>query len=165
MAKKYAEVVKGLKKIPFELREGGQKYQDRVVEAQQKYSDHAPDVLAREYARIRALKDEAEQAVSAANLELEAVAQLIAEVYEEKGLETQTIKGIGTIRVDPEVFSHVTDKSAYRKWAEENGYSDQFSLHHSTTKSIVNDILLDGHEPPPGIEVYFKQKPVFTREK
>lgn len=165
---KFDALIPGLKKLPLEIRyisSGGVKYQEKVEGAKEEFTDRKASVLLAKYGELRAEADQKEIELKAASLKVEALAQLLSEVYEQEGITNLRVAGVGTFRTDFEPYSHVVEKNKYHEWLMENGFGPQLTLPWQTTNSVTKERLLSGEEAPPGVEVYLKVKPVFTREK
>jgi len=163
----YEEVVKELPPLPPELREGGAKYQWKVDQEKEKIpiEMRTPAALAEYYATLKTEKKNFDEKKYELNLKLEAVAQMLALVYEGEGISSQTLRGVGAVRTQSEPYAHVADKEEYRQWCVENGFEQQMTLPWTTTNKTLKDLLLEGGTPPPGIEAYFRTTVVFTPEK
>lgn len=165
---KFDQVVAGLPRITPEVRysgDGGANYQFKLDEAKEAYQDRKPSVLLTQYARMRARVDRIESLLKKRKVQVEALSQLIVEAYEGHGITSMKVDKVGTLRTDYVPYSHVVDKSAYYTWCMENGFGPQMMLPWQTTNSVTKERLLSGEDAPPGIEVYVKPTPVFTREK
>ena len=162
---KYDAIVLGLEKLPPEIREGGANYQYAVDQEKLNYGDHTPSVLIVQYADLRAQAEEKDREAKALRLRVEAISQLLMEVYEAEGITSMKVQGVGTMRTDFPPYSHVVDKETYRQWCLDNGFGPQMSLPWQTTNSVVKERLLTGQDIPPGVDVYVKPTPTFTREK
>ena len=165
---KYDSVVQDLNKLPPEIRysdAGGANYQYAVEQEKLNWQDHTPSVLISQYAEQRALAEEKEEEAKALRLKVEAISQLLMEVYEAEGITSLKVKGVGTMRTDYPPYSKVVDREAFHQWCLDNGFGPQMNLPWQTTNSVVKERLLTGMDVPPGVDVYVKPTPVFSREK
>lgn len=164
---KYDAVISKLERLPAEYREGGAAYQERINQAKtaEAFPDRTATGLMIKYAECRKKVDDLEDQLSAANLMVEAAAQLLVEVYEGEGLQSQRIGGVGTVRVEYKPHASVTNKEEFHAWCLENGFGPQMHLMWQTTNSIAKEKILNAEEPPPGVKVFNKPTPVLTREK
>ena len=168
MVGKFDSITPGLPVLPPEIRYnavGGAAYQAKVDEAKGEFQDRKPSVLLTQYGDLRAQAEVKEREAKDLWLRVEAAAQLITEAYEAEGIPTMTVRGVGTMRTDHVPYAHVEDRGAFHEWALDHGYGPQMSLPWMTTNSIVKEMLLGGEDAPPGVTVYVKPTPVFTRDK
>jgi hypothetical protein len=166
MAGKYDSVIKErhIPRLPMELTEGGSNRQYEIDKYKEQIEDRSPAGLATIYADVRREADELAEKEKAIGIKLEAVAQLLIDVYEGEGISSLNVLGVGSVRTQPSLHSQVKDKELFRTWCIENGLQAQMSLPWSTANSIVKERLLNGEETP-GVDVYFKTTPVLTRAK
>ena len=165
---KFDEIVGGLARIPPEIRysgSGGLNYQYKIDQAKEKFTDRTPSVLITMYADLRAIADAKEDEAKELRVQVEAAAQLLMEVYEGEGITSLKIKDVGTFRTDFVPYSHVANKEEYHAWCLESGFGPQMTLPWQTTNSVTKERILSGQDAPPGVDVYVKPTPVFTREK
>ncbi len=113
--------------------------------------------LAQRYTALRDEKEEAEAAVSAVNLRLEAVSQLMAAQFEAEGVASLKLAD-RSVSIYLEPYSQVLDKEAFRIWCVEQGLERQMALPWQATNSLTKQRLLDGEPEPPGVVVYAKTK-------
>jgi hypothetical protein len=94
------------------------------------------------------VKDELEKKLDAAKVDVRAFEEILQETYEMEG----------------EPYASVKNPVAFRKWVREQpGLEQRMTLPWTTTNSITKEMLLDGDEPPPGVEVFVKQKTRLAR--
>lgn len=108
------------------------------------------------FKRAKRRKKKLESIEKKINLEIEATETLLASLLESSGEESFKSTLGGSFSIKDEVYVTVKDKKAYSEWAKSNGYEDEFQMHHKKTESIVNERLLNGEPPPPGVEVFMK---------
>lgn len=165
MAGKYAEVVKGLPKLPSS--DAG--FQEKVMARKRELIDNDPlkmrsaSALAAEYRRLRDSKDEVEQVVSRLNLELEAIGQLLIQQYEADDTSSIALATGGSVSTQLEPYAQVTDRDACRTWAIENGLERSLALPWQTANAIVKERLLKGEPEPPGMKAFVRTKIVLRR--
>ena len=164
---KYDAILANLPRYPVELQDGGanRQYEIDQLKTDENFPDQTPSGLLVRYADIRREKESLEDQVSEQNRMLEAASQLLLAVYEGKGITSLQVKGVGTVRAQYEPYSSVTDKEAFHEWCLQNGFGPQMQLAWQTMNSVSKERLLNAEEPPPGVTVYVKPKPVLTREK
>lgn len=164
---KYDSVIAKLERLPAEYREGGAAYQERINQAktQEEFPDRSASGLMIKYADCRRVIDDLEEKLSEAKVLVEAASQLLVEVYEGEGLQSQRIGGVGTVRVEYKPHASVVNKEEFHEWCLANGFGPQMHLMWQTTNSIAKEKILNAEEPPPGVKVFNKPTPVLTREK
>lgn len=126
------------------------------------------------YVIARADKETLEHMTKEANLELEAVSQMLVASQESGdsdwgafGASERAIKLTDgdAIRVQPEVFAMPRDKNAFREWCYANGLRSKMELPDKPTTDLVKLRLLNGETEPKGIEVYVRTRIVYTPMK
>lgn len=119
---------------------------------------HASD-LARAYAEVRALKERITDWESNTNLLLEAYKQLLIEQMEAEGVTGLRVEGVGNLSTWQEPYSRVADAAAFRDWfLADPDLRQKATMMWQSIDSLTRQRLLNGEEPPPGIEVYAMQK-------
>ena len=177
MPGKYDAILPSLPSMPVE----NQSYQDKVEQVKAALTAGSdagctPTALdlAQLYAQLRATKDVLEDQVSAINLQLEAVTQLLVasqdageEGWGAYGVEDNAIRMAdgSTIRVQFDITGQVKDKEAYRLWCLENGYGQKMQLWPTTTNAIVKERLMAGEPEPAGVQAFKRNKLVFVGAK
>lgn len=111
--------------------------------------------LARLFLAQRRMKKDAEELLKDVNLRLEAIVGLLDEVFDEQGLEAVRVDG-RLVMGERKVFPTIVDPEAFRKWCIEEGLEKKLSLHHSTARSMIEQLLDAGEDVPPGVKVYLK---------
>jgi hypothetical protein len=160
---KYDKITPDLEKLPVEMREGGQVYQDKINQVKASIATREPSELAKEWKAIRAKEDDIETQAKAARLLRRALEQLIETAFEDHGLEMLKLAEGGSVTYRPEPKAVVIDKEAYHEWCVEKGLTPLMNLPWQTTNSDAKQALLDGQPLPPGVSVY--TVPKFTLRK
>lgn len=151
-------------------------YQDKVEQRKREILDkHAADndgsievrgsALAALYIAARDEQEEAEARLYDKNLELEALSQLYAAQCESENVTSQTVTGLGSVRVQSEPYTKVTDKEAFRQWCIRKGLETSLVLPWQSANAIVKELLMAGEPEPDGVEATIKTKVVLTRVK
>lgn len=160
MPSKYQEFLGNLSR----LAPADRSYQERVDEYRRNLvPEVTTDDLVRRWRSVRSRIDEQNDVLSALNLELEAVKQKMCDAFESAGVTKIELAEGGGCRVEPEVVARVLDKSVLRGWAKANGYEESLTLMPQTVTSIAKERLLEGLEPPDGVEIGFRTKTVIIR--
>lgn len=167
MPSKFDAVLPGLKPAPV----ADQVYQDKVNEAKVLYVDRHPATLAKLYTICRNTKAVLEEQLYQANLQIEALTQLLIE-GQEAGAEgwgqyggsdtTLRLPNGDKIETRSEPYGVVTDKEAFRLWCLANGYERQLMLWPTTTNKIVKERTMVGDPLPDGTDVFRKDSIRFT---
>lgn len=168
MAKsKYAAVLPGLPRLGPETT-----YQQRVDILKAEMINTNPLKLVEQYIAVRRELDTLDATFKWLNLQLEALTQLLV-ASQDQGDDCWGQYGVGdnavrlpsgdTVRVKSEPYGRVADKEAFRQWCIANGYERQLQLWPQTMNAITKERLLDGQNPPEGVEVYRKDSLVFVR--
>lgn len=115
--------------------------------------------LATAYAEVRNLKERLKEWESNTNLLLEAYQQLMIEQMEAEGVTGLRIDGVGNVSTWQEPYSRVADQAAFRDWfLADPDLKQKATLMWQTIDSLTKQRLLNGEEPPPGVEVYAMHK-------
>lgn len=120
--------------------------------------------LAKGYALVRRFKDFVDELDSQANLVKAAYEKLIEDQYENEGVRSLTVTGVGSLRTQPEPHTRVVNRDEFREWCIKNGLERSLSLPWQTANAIVKERLLAGDSLPEGVEAESKTKLVLTRE-
>lgn len=108
--------------------------------------------ISKEYLNIRDEKEVLARQTSDVNVRLEAVQQLMAEVFEVEGITGLRTDTGQLISIWEEPDAQVTDKDLFRRWCDDDpDLRLKMQLWPSTTKALVKDRLLAGEEAPPGV--------------
>jgi hypothetical protein len=115
--------------------------------------------LAFEWLNIREEEDVLKGQLKEVSLRKEAVAQILAEQYDAEGTSSLTIAGIGVVRVDPEPYASVQDPEALREWClKQAALSLKMKLSWPTVNALVKERALMRAGPPPGVNVFMRNK-------
>lgn len=171
MASKYAAILDGLQHLPPELPAYQQKIDAIKVEIRAA-SCVAPETIAQEYAKIRAVKDALAAELSTVQERVTALEQMLVESLDADepgwgnyGGTPTTIKMVNgsSVRVDYEPVGKVEDKEAFRLWCLDNGLERALQLWPSTMNSLVKERALAGDAPPAGVGMFVRAKIVFRK--
>jgi hypothetical protein len=119
--------------------------------------------LASEYTALRREKEQHEATLSDCQVRLDAVFQMMCEQFEVEGTTGLTLDNGDKVRVQPKIYTSVTDPETFRLWCLEQGLERQMMLHPSTAKSLINQRLLEGDSEPPGTKASVVDSAVFTK--
>lgn len=130
--------------------------------------------LATEYARLRGEKERINEHLSACNLHIEAVEQLLIESQDRRDAEWGAY-GAGEnmlrlmngdkIEARPEIYCSVSDRDALRAWIVSEGLERHLMVNTQTLNGIVRPMLKDGLSEPPGVSPVVRTNIFFTAKK
>jgi hypothetical protein len=167
MAGKYAHLIKLLPK--FYGAEAATR-QDKINELKQRI-ELQPDflrqgaALAKNWVKLRLVKDALKAQLSEVSIQLDAVTQLMDTQFEVESTTAITLEGLGNVRTQLEPYAQVMDPEACRLWCLANGFERKMTLNWQTLNSEMKQRMLDGHDLPDGVKPFALVKPVFTKEK
>ncbi len=139
-------------------------YQEKVEQVKTKLrNDFEPNEILRAYIGFRKIRDEQKDKLSAANLSLEAAAQLLIEQFEVEGIESKKLETGEAVSIHPEPYPAVNDSEAFRQWCVKEGLERSMKLSWQSTAAIIKERLLNGDPEPPGVTAYVKQKLSFRK--
>ncbi len=127
--------------------------------------------LAELYIVARADVETVAEAASRANLEMEAVSQLLIASQEagdkDWGAFGASDRGLkltngDSIRTQPEIYPVPSDKAEFRKWCYDNGFTDKMELPVKPMTDEAKRRLLNGETEPKGLKIYVRTKIVYT---
>lgn len=106
-------------------------------------------------------KDRKNEELKAINAEIEQCERRIIEQMELDGLDTLSIRGIGTAFVTTKDYPQVTDMEAFVKWCYENNRTDMIQKRVSST--AYNQYVQAENIMPDGTDVFQKSTLNFRR--
>lgn len=118
---------------------------------------------ARTFAELRGVEEILAEWTSETNLNLEALKQLMESAYENEDVSSLRLANGDTVRSQPEPYSKVVDKDAFRQWAIKEGLERSLQLPWQTTNALTKERLLKGLPEPTGVTATVKTKWVLTR--
>lgn len=126
------------------------------METQSKYKTEI------EYLRnLKDQKDKKQEELKAINAEIEIQERNLIEKLELDGLDTVSIRGVGTAFVTVKDYPQVTDMESFVKWCYENNRIDMIQKRISST--AYNQYVKDENIMPDGTSVYQKSTLNFRR--
>lgn len=106
-------------------------------------------------------KDRKNEELKAINTEIEQCERRIIEQMELDGLDTLSIRGVGTAFVTTKDYPQVTDMEAFVKWCYENNRTDMIQKRVSST--AYNQYVQAENIMPDGTDVFQKSTLNFRR--
>lgn len=106
-------------------------------------------------------KDRKNEELKAINAEIEQCERRIIEQMELDGLDTLSIRGVGTAFVTTKDYPQVTDMEAFVKWCYENNRTDMIQKRVSST--AYNQYVQTENIMPDGTDVFQKSTLNFRR--
>lgn len=137
-------------------------YQQRVDSWKQGFlcTDDATNVnvnmLARNFAERKADKDKLEERISALNVELEALSQLLVEALEDQNIQKVELASGAICFLQDTPYPVVKDRDAVLEWIKKERMQSLLSVHYQTLKAMTSERLIAGKPCIPGTEVYLK---------
>jgi hypothetical protein len=163
---KYAEIIDDLPRLKAENPTYQNKVNDRKKEILEEIGDAlSSSSLALLYRQQRQEKEEIEAQLSLANLDLEAITQLLTDRYEIDEISSVSLDDGDTVRVDLEPYAKIEDAQKLWDWAKANDMERSMQLPWQTVNSMMKEMLLQGMNEPDGVVAYQRPKIVFTRAK
>jgi len=144
-------------------------YQDRVEKMKQELRAQLPNLYASTFAHaysvIRDDIKDIEGDLSAENLKLMAITQMLVEQFDVEGITSLKLDSGGSVRVQVEPYVKVEDRAALQKWCIDNGLLESLQLPWASLSSITKERLMDGEPEPAGTSVWVNNKAVYTAGK
>ena len=138
-------------------------YQDKVEEHKATLSTFTPKAILKLYVKQRKVRNKAKDNLGQANLELEAISQLLIEQFEAEGIESKKLETGESLSVHPEPYPVINNNEVFRLWCVKEGLERLMKLPWQSTSAIVKERLLNGEAEPPGVTTYSKQKISFRK--
>ena len=172
---KYDEVIKTLPRLPEEAEDDtnyAAKVQDasnqllkgeaRILELTVNHviqlTDESAEGMVKEWRELRDVIDKIAAVEKFAKLQLAALARLMEKNFEQRGITSlRLIDGKGA-RYQPEPVGKVADNDKFIEWVKSEGMERLLGVNWQRMNSIVKERLLEGLEPPDGIEVFYRPK-------
>lgn len=150
---KWTDIVKDLPALQEE-----RSYQETVNarkrEIVEEMIEVTPHSLATRFKVERERKSGVEDELSAVNLDIAALEQLIRDAYAQAGITSLKLTTGGTVSTQPEPYSSVKDRDQLYDWCIEQKLQRSMALPWQTLNSIVKERLQNGDALPPGVEVF-----------
>lgn len=137
-------------------------YQQRVDAFKQEFLgtysgvDANTAFLAKEFSARKAMKDGHEETISALNVELEALSQLLVEALEDQNIQKVELASGAICFLQDTPYPVVKDREAVLAWIKQQKMQSLLSIHFQTLKALTNERLVAGKPPIPGTEVYLR---------
>jgi len=114
---------------------------------------HTTTGYASAYVEMRDIADIVNAWQKSLGVLLEAYETLLLGKLEDENVESIRVNG-RSISTSPRPYSQIKDAEAYRQWCIEQGLERKMQLPWATTNALVSQMLLQGEDTPPGIEVF-----------
>lgn len=113
--------------------------------------------LARQFAQTKRAKKKLEDKITALNVDLEALSQLLVDRLETEETQKVELRGGIVISLKDDPYPQVVDRRKIFAWIKQRRMVDLLSVHHQTLKGLINDALAAGRKPDvPGVEIFMK---------
>lgn len=121
--------------------------------------------VAKMYRDIRKVKNAMDEQEKTLNIIKAAYEQVLVDQYEAEGMTNLSLDDYigGAVRYELQPHGAVKDKDANREWAMKSGLERSLSLPWQTINALTKQALLDGLDPPDGVEVTARVKVVYTK--
>jgi hypothetical protein len=146
-------------------------YQSRVTEERQRVLGTADSTgantayLTRLYADARGRKATIEEELSRVNLTLEALEQMIVERLQEDQQTSLKLADGASIYLTDDIRPSVKDRDGVVAWLKSTGQEALLSVNPQTLKGLVRNLLENGQDLMPGVEVFLKTGIKFSGPK
>lgn len=137
-------------------------WQSKVDKRKQHFSQMSKVELCKQFTLVKDEKDRLNDELSVANIDEEALHQILVELLESEG-DTQIKNEFGTFFIRDEPYCSVQDRRAYLDWVRESKMEDILTVNYQTTSGLVKKKLEDGEDVPPGITVFLKSSIGFRK--
>ncbi len=133
--------------------DGGNDWNEKVQARRHELLLESDESLAKLYSEAETEKDRLEALVKTQNLEMAAIERMLAERFENKGVEKlSTVYGNFSLKDDPVVV--IEDQDKFYEWIRSTpGGNDLFKVYAQTANTLVKDALVNGSALPPGTKV------------
>jgi len=137
-------------------------YQARVTEERQKIlgtnsvEGANTAYLTRLYADARARKEKIRDEESAVNLTIEALEQMIVERLQEDGQTGLKLADGASVYMVDDIRPSIKDRGLAVQWVKDTGQEALLTIMPQTLKGMVRNLLENGQELMPGVEVFLK---------
>lgn len=111
--------------------------------------------------KLKDMKDKKNEELKALNAEIEQTERRLIEQMELDGLDTLSIRGIGTAFITVKDYPQVTDMEQFVKWCYENNRTDMIQKRVSST--AYTQYVQTENIMPDGTDVYQKATLNFRR--
>jgi hypothetical protein len=108
------------------------------------------------FATVTEAKRAAEEKVSAYNVQLEALSQLIVDALTNQGIEKVSLANGATVYLQDGTYPGIEDETKFYGWLHKQKMDNLLSLNYQTLKGIVNEYLQSGKPLPPGTRCFLK---------
>ena len=159
---KYAKILKNLDPLPVDK----PKFQEKVDKEKENIPvGTTPVELAKMYRQRRKAKDELDAKLSIAEVELTAVVQRIAVVFEAQDVTSIKLDDGSSVSLQPEPYAQIEDREAFRAWCQTNGFERAMILPWQTMNALTKERLLSGEAEPDGVKAFSRTKIVLRGAK
>jgi hypothetical protein len=131
-------------------------FQQKVDEAKNAFLNCTAIDLVREFNLARQMKKKHEEKIVEANIELEALSQLLVESFEASGLSKITLENGLSCFQQTEPYSSVSDQQALLAFLKKEKMQALLSLAWGTMNALNKERLVAGKPPLPGTAVFLK---------
>jgi hypothetical protein len=145
-------------KLGLQEKQEDQGWQAKIDLYKEAMTDLETPELARRFSIARARKRQLEEEVSLCSTEMEAMSQLLVQNLQNSETQSVHLNTGETVFVQIEVYPANVDKDQLRAWVMVEGMLELLTVNYQTLAGLTKERLINGQEPPPGVEVFLKSK-------
>jgi len=131
-------------------------FQQKVEEYKSKCLQLETSELVKMFSSVRQTKKNLEEVISKANIELEALSQLLVENFEASGLTKITLESGLSCFQQTEPYSSVIDQASLLLAVKKEKLQNLLTLSWQTMNALNKERLVAGQPPLPGTAVFLK---------
>lgn len=131
-------------------------WQAQVDVVKANYLKLTDEQLKGEYNRWRIFKDHHELEVKKANTAIEALAQIVVDRFEDKGVTSMKFSDGTQLILKDTPYPFVENEELFMKWIKRKKLTGMLKMNYQTMAAMVNTMLLEGKVLPDGINVFMK---------
>ena len=133
-------------------------YQEKVEVAKAAYVGLGMKDLAEKFKEVKTALKEAKAEVEQLTITLEGLSQLLLVHFENLGLTSVKLDSGGTLGEWLAPYSTVRDRDAFYEWLKANRPWERLTFPAPSLDRLVRELLEEGQPPPPGVEVFVKNR-------
>ena len=111
--------------------------------------------------QLKEIKDKKNEELKAINSEIEQMERSIITEMETDGVDTVSIRGVGTAYITTKQMPTVADMESFVAWCYENNRTDM--IQKRVSSKVCIDYITETNDMPEGINIYTENKIGFRR--
>jgi len=156
MAGKYQKLRGKLEVFVPENQEKINEFKQKIIDA----DDHVAGLNIRKiavlFAATRKVKSDLEGKLSAINVEMSGLSQIIVDHLETESVQKIELSTGELIYLQDTPYPSVVDKEALFAWIKKEKLVNLLTAHHQMLKGMCGELLIKGKRLPPGVAVFMK---------